>query len=343
MTTQVSVEQLKTATRQQDIANAFGVYGGQQVDKIAALVFGVLLSAASSAVAAQQYLTFLPDIWRFVVTQAFCFAPYGLLLLGITLPETLQKWLTATYATYLPAYRARLVRHEAAHVLVGHVLGLPLADISVNPAAAAATFYDFRDEQKSVLGLGERVPGPPKYVASTASIETLAVVSLAGIMAEVDEYGDAEGGAADLNQLQAIYDTTKLTRDDQIAITRWAALQAHLILKRNAAPLEALVAALNARSGATTVADCIRALEDCTHGSEDVAALRNRNRVEPGPLERVLVRPPLARDWDAPVGRSSPPQRPFLPLWSEEDVPYLAFFTTMLFVLYAVNGGVKLH
>lgn len=71
----VSIEQLKTTTRAADIADAFGVKGSQQVEKIAALLACVVLSASLSAVGAQQSLTFLPDIWRFVVTQALCFAP----------------------------------------------------------------------------------------------------------------------------------------------------------------------------------------------------------------------------------------------------------------------------
>ena len=48
------------------------------MEKIAALFAGFFLSSALTAVAAQQYLTFLPDIWRFVVVQVFCFAPRGL-------------------------------------------------------------------------------------------------------------------------------------------------------------------------------------------------------------------------------------------------------------------------
>ena len=66
--------------------------------------------------------------------------------------------------------------------------------------------------------------------------------------AEIAEFGDAEGGVADLAQLQTLLDRASPPLDDesQQEKVRWAALQAALILKRNAGALEALVAAIAA-------------------------------------------------------------------------------------------------
>ena len=58
------------------------------------------------------------------------------------------------------------------------------------------------------------------------------MVSLAGVMAEIDEYADSEGGAADLAQLQQIFDATGRSPEEVRATTRWAALQAALLLKK---------------------------------------------------------------------------------------------------------------
>lgn len=338
----VSIEQLRTTTRAENIADAFGVTGGRSVEKIAALMAGIVTSASVSAVAAQQWLTFLPDIWRFVITQAFCFAPYGAIALGIAIPEEFQRGLTVAYARFLPAYRARLARHEAAHVVAGYVLGLPLARISVNPAAAAVAFYDTPDVQPGALD-AEVQGRPPRFVASSAPVEALAICALAGLMSEVDEYGDAEGGVADLSLLQAVYDTTNMSADDQFLTTRWAALQAHLILKRHAVLLETLVAAFLAPGDSSqSVAMAIRTIEEAALDA-DVTALRQSNRVQPGPLERLLVNPPRPLDFDQPIDYDRPLGRPaWLPVWSPEDVPLLAFLTTMLFVFYAVNGGTTL-
>lgn len=228
--------------------------------------------------------------------------------------------------------------------MAGYILGMPLAQVSVNPAASAVAFYDTREEQRRVLGVD--VVRPRGYVSSNAPLEAIAIVSLAGIMSEIDEFGDAEGGTADLSQLQAIYDTTSMSADDQFQMTRWAALQAHLLLKRNAAALEILVAAFIAAEFDTpSVGACIRAIEEGAPHA-DVAALRLANRVSPTPLERILVRTSRHLDWGHPADNDS--VAPFswrerLPSWSPDDVPFLAFSTTMLFVLYAVNGGVTLH
>ena len=116
------------------------MYGGQQVEKIAAVFCGVLASCALSALVAQVALVgIVPEIWRFVVVQLLCFAPYGALAFGIALPEEVQRLLTRAYAALFPAYRARLVRHEAGHLLLGHLLGLPVKEVATNAAAAAVS------------------------------------------------------------------------------------------------------------------------------------------------------------------------------------------------------------
>ena len=67
-----------------------------------------MLSAMLSSVAANQSLTFLPEIWRFVVVQLLCFTPYGYLSLGLVFPEDLQRYVVKLYTFLFPAYRARL-------------------------------------------------------------------------------------------------------------------------------------------------------------------------------------------------------------------------------------------
>ena len=347
----VTLEQLETVT--QVDADAFGVAGSQQVEKIAAFVLGLTLSGMISSTAAAETLTFLPEIARFSVVQGLCFSPFLALSFGIAAPETFQRQLTTAYAELSPAYRARLARHEAGHVLVGHLLGLPLAEVSANPAAAAAQFYDYG------------------RVISRSQLDIVAIVSLAGLMAEVCEFGQAEGAAADLGQLQALYDAAGLDNEDQLDTTRWAALQAFLLLKRNALPLERLVLAFQSHDkqqrSTLDVADAIAAIEavaesSSSSSSEDTTtttldAIRRHNRVEPSLLERIFAVQGSRQDslWDdndtgfpvVPSNRKrSPPGRnddePSLRI-SPDDVPYLAFGVTMCFVVYAVNGGITLH
>ncbi|KAJ1447082.1 hypothetical protein M885DRAFT_624689, partial [Pelagophyceae sp. CCMP2097] len=194
----VSVEQLETATRQRNVADAFGVNGNQQLGKISVAAAAVLAAAMLAAVAAQVSLTWLPEILRFTVVQLLCFVPFGAIGVGIAMPEEVQRWLTVAYAA-APAYRARLARHEAGHLVVGHVLGLPVERVRVNAAASAVAFWDLGREDAAALRLPADVAAarPPRFTSRRGKpdFDVLAVVSLAGIMAEVDEWGDAEGGA----------------------------------------------------------------------------------------------------------------------------------------------------
>jgi len=325
----VSLDQLRSVTQLSgDVADAFGVYGSQQTEKIAAFIACFGLSAALSAVGAGEALTFLPEIVRFSIVQALCFSPFLALAAGIALPEAFQTRLTEVYASLSPAYRSRLARHEAGHVLVGHLLGLPLASVSANPAAAAAQFYDLRTEQRQVLGA---TSGRPR-LASASQVDEFAVVSLAGLMAEVSEFGQAEGGAADLGQLQEFYDALRVEKSDQLSRTRWAAVQAFLLLQKHALALETLVAALSSDTD-LDVAKAIAAIEESR--TVELEELRRRNRVDPSPLERFLsVRGSRQRNDE----ETDP-----IFTWSPDDVPTLAFGVTACFLFWAVNGGITLH
>ena len=354
----VSVEQLQSATRCPDVADAFGIYGSQQLEKI---LFSVVLSAIfafGAATVAGETLTFLPEIVRFTVVQALSASPFVVLGVGIASPENFMRSLTTTYAKISPAYRARLARHEAGHVLVGHLLGLPLAAVSTNAAAAAAQFYDLQIEQRATMG-GAKLASAPRF-ASPGQLEAIAVVSLAGIMAEIRAFGQSEGGAADLGQLQEIYDRAGLDAEAQLETTRWAALQAFLLLKRHAIALETLVDAfVNENEENIPVTVAIAALENETDflSEEDntrwdslgplrqkrLQELRRRNRVLPNAVERLMAvqGSSLDDDDDSPVTYDrSPPKQSII---SPEDVPLLAFGVTMCFLFYAINGGITLH
>ena len=133
----VTKEQLKTVTRAPgDLADVIGVYGSAQADKIAAVTMGVIFGAMASATVAQAWCPG-PDIVRFSVVWALASVPYGFLTLGIQLPGLVQTLITRSYVVLFPSYRMRLLRHEAGHMLVGHLLGLPCAAVAANSAAAA--------------------------------------------------------------------------------------------------------------------------------------------------------------------------------------------------------------
>ena len=126
------------------VHHVIGVYGSAQADKIAAVTMGVIFGAMASATVAQAWCPG-PDIVRFSVVWALASVPYAFLTLGIQLPGLVQTLITRSYVVLFPSYRMRLLRHEAGHMLVGHLLGLPCAAVAANSAAAAVQVRAARD------------------------------------------------------------------------------------------------------------------------------------------------------------------------------------------------------
>ena len=89
------------------------------------------------------------------------------------------------------AYRRRQNYHEAGHFLVGHLLGLEVDEFntaSANGAGAQVTF------------VSTFMPGQRTHEV----LDPLAVLSMAGVAAEVISCGDAEGGYTDVAQLRGL-------------------------------------------------------------------------------------------------------------------------------------------
>jgi hypothetical protein len=86
-------------------------------------------------------------------------------------------------------YRERLVRHEAGHLLVAYLLGLPVRGYRADD---------------SVLNAVQLVAPPPTEAGRLGldEVDRLSAVSLAGVVAEAIRFGDGAGGFADLAQLQ---------------------------------------------------------------------------------------------------------------------------------------------
>ena len=101
-------------------------------------------------------------------------------------------------------------RHEAAHLVAGYALGLPVAAY----ADDAVEFYDG--------------PGPK----SRDDAERLACVALAGAVAECDAFGEAKGAQDDFANLQRLFDRVepRLTPAEQQAATRRGVLNAYSVL-----------------------------------------------------------------------------------------------------------------
>ncbi|MEN8445588.1 MAG: hypothetical protein ABG776_11315, partial [Cyanobacteria bacterium J06555_13] len=96
---------------------------------------------------------------------------------------------------------------------------------------------------------------------STQQINRYCIIGMAGIAAETQTYGTAEGGQDDQAQLKALWQITqKANQSAKPAETqlRWALLQAKTLLETQSAAYEALVSAMSKRA---SVAECQAQIE----------------------------------------------------------------------------------
>lgn len=106
-------------------------------------------------------------------------------------------------------------RHEAAHLVAGYSLGLPVAEYATG-TKPRVEFFDATEGRRK----------------SRDEVEALAAVALAGAVAECDAYGAAKGAQGDFATLQAIFDTceTPISNAEQQFITRRGVINAYEVL-----------------------------------------------------------------------------------------------------------------
>jgi hypothetical protein len=229
-----------------------------------------------------------------------------LLLNGATL-ETIFKVVS-------PELQQRIYHHEAGHFVLAYLLGCPIESIVVSayaalqdprfrnrPAFTAGTsFFDpILSEQmnadvvpKTAAALRESASKTVVGSASTekgaggvtrSSIDRYSMIVMAGIAAEADQYGQADGGASDefalisfLSQLRSNRRNTDTWDSEHIRNqARWGALQAMLVLRQYRPAYDAVVKALEYGG---TLKDCIYAIEQAGR-SYDLPTKGNRQPV----------------------------------------------------------------
>lgn len=192
----------------------------------------------------------IPAVATFSILGLFTIDTLGLQGKGATL-------LVDSFAGLSPDHRARVVRHEAGHFLVAHLLGIPVSGYALNawealkqgqPGQGGVRFDD--RELASTLETG---------TISAQLFDRYCTVWMAGIAAETLVYGTAEGGGDDRTKLAAVLAQNRRSAIDAQLKERWAILQAITLLESNLDAYEALVAEMEKRS---PIADCCRAIDE---------------------------------------------------------------------------------
>lgn len=184
------------------------------------------------------------------------FAAYGIggisivvLAIGSTSPGLLQFFIDK-FSLIFPDYKERVTRHEAAHFLVGYLAGCPVTSYSILLGQERVEFAEARLQKR----LYEKT-------LEDEEVDTLAIVAVAGIAAEGQQYEEVMGQTADLLDLQRILlrSKNKLSDQAQQNMTRWAVMTAGGLLRRYKKEHEAVIAAM---SRGASVFECIRAIEE---------------------------------------------------------------------------------
>jgi hypothetical protein len=182
------------------------------------------------------------------------------------------------YKLFTPGMQQKVTKHEAGHFLIAYLLGCPVEGIVLSAWAAqqdrrfngravsaGTSFFDpILSEQMNTI--------QPKVTRS--SIDRYSIIVMAGIAAEANEYGRADGGYGDemalVTFLSQFASGRVRSNDSSAAISstwnsetiknqaRWGALQAVLILRQYKPCYDALVDTLE-RGG--TLGDCIYSIE----------------------------------------------------------------------------------
>jgi hypothetical protein len=138
--------QTKIRNTKYSILELIEMNGDRDADRASLAVLSIMVASTASALVANQNLPG-PEILRFVVVWLFSFAPLAFVGYGIATPETLQAFLILIQRNIFPTYRKRMIQHEAAHFLMGHLLGLPIKGYATNAVKSAVEFYALNDPE----------------------------------------------------------------------------------------------------------------------------------------------------------------------------------------------------
>ncbi|NJR65551.1 MAG: ATP-dependent Zn protease [Leptolyngbyaceae cyanobacterium CRU_2_3] len=169
-------------------------------------------------------------------------------ILGIATLDTLSwqgqagtlllDWL----ASFSPEHRARVIRHEAGHFLVAHLLEIPVTAYTLS---AWEAFRKGQPGQGGVsFGSEELDTALEQGIISAQLLDRFCTALMAGAIAESIVYGDVQGGADDRQKFRTLWAQMRRPDAEGEMKERWFKLQAKTLLETNWAAYEALVIAM---------------------------------------------------------------------------------------------------
>lgn len=165
------------------------------------------------------------------------------------------------------SYARRVALHEAGHFLIAYLLGLLPKSYTLSSwdafksqralnVQAGTTFCDAAFQREVATGR-----------LSSGSLDVYSCVALAGVATEWLRFGRAEGGLADVQQLDRLMSALQFTQAKADGQVRWAVLNVVTLLRRHSAVQEALA---DAMQRGVSVGECIGIVEAALAGSDDI-------------------------------------------------------------------------
>lgn len=413
--------QTQIRNQKRNVLELIETNGDADADRASLFLLGLMIASPITSIQIQQLsnsVIFLPDILRFVLVWLFAFFPLIFVGAGLAIPQTLQGQLMTLQGLFFPSYNKRMIQHEAGHLLMGHLLGLPVQNYQVNTNAIrkAVEFYPLADEnvgrsRAQTLGFDKLkssdsnneynndnnyvpsdrpffseggkadqllqrsvfadAPSEDKYEKykikkslvtpendptsvwpyrklDDATMDILAVVSMAGVVSEILTFGNAQGGNADIAQLTAFLKSNGCTDDEIENKIRYAIGYNFSQLRRHLGVLDE-VADVMEQGG--SVSECVLVMESCEEVAGKSTVMqkyedlrKEKFEQEWNILEKVLLgRRNINGDrTDVIEGKGGGDIKEKFALTGDDPL-YAAGALALIFFVWAASGGLTLH
>ena len=130
-------------------------------------------------------------------------------------------------------YKTRLRRHEAGHFLVAYLTGVLPKGYTLSSLDAFKRFGRLNVQAGTLICDGQFQNEVKRGKITSTSVGRFACVALAGVCAEYAKYGNSEGGAADIQQLDQLFNALQFSQKKSDDEVRWATLNTMAIVRRH--------------------------------------------------------------------------------------------------------------
>jgi hypothetical protein len=176
------------------------------------------------------------------------------IVVGTTIDGLLLDSIAATLildaiARTKPAYRQRIIQHEAGHFLVAYLLNIPITGYTLSA-------WESLQQGQSAQG-GVMFAPPPSNISSQL-LQQYCTVWMAGIAAEKLTSDRSEGGSEDRQKLRGVLFLAGKQQQEIVQQENLATLQAKTLIQTHWEAYQSLVTAMDKRA---TVADCCHEID----------------------------------------------------------------------------------